>query len=128
MVANSLFSTLTYQECRNEQEANVRFFNANGGTQRNTLLDLRSADTQSMTLTSITKARTNLTPKSDSIDVSWNYLKEEPAGREGYTITIDAQSRAYLYENNCIANYSFSTNDQTLGAIVEGLQQAGNIN
>ena len=26
MVANSLFSSLTYQECRNEQEANIRYY------------------------------------------------------------------------------------------------------
>jgi len=40
-VANSLFSTLTYQECRNEQEANIRFYNVDGGANRNELIDIR---------------------------------------------------------------------------------------
>ena len=40
MVANTLFSSITYQECRNEQESNVRFFNINNGAQRETLLNL----------------------------------------------------------------------------------------
>ena len=45
MVASSLFSTLTYQECRNEQEANIRFYNANSGAQSPTLLNLVDEDT-----------------------------------------------------------------------------------
>ena len=34
MVANSLFNTLTYQECRNEQESSIRYFNDTCGEKR----------------------------------------------------------------------------------------------
>lgn len=139
MVANSLFSTLTYQECRNEQEANIRFYNADGGANRNELIDIRQLPETVDPITnetlpptkkvdSITMGRGAYTPKSDSITVSWSYIQEAPASRAGYNIDIESQSRAYLYENNCDSEFRFAKNSQTLGAVVEGLEQAGNIN
>ena len=139
MVANSLFSTLTYQECRNEQEANVRFYNSAGGGNRNQLLAVRQQaatiddDTGEVIppfidVASITKQYVEQAPKSETISVRWSYLQEAPASRAGYNIDIESQSRAYLYENDCIAEFNYSLNNQTLGAIVEGLEQAGNIN
>lgn len=125
MVANSLFSTLTYQECRNEQEANVRFYNSG---ERDTLLAIRAMDPPILVTNSITMGRADYAPKSDNISVSWNYLKEAPAGREGYDISTDSTSKSYQFENNCIAQFNFSMNSQTLGAIVEGLAQAGTLN
>lgn len=139
MVANSLFSTLTYQECRNEQEANIRFYNDNGGANRNALIQVKqqppaidpiSGDTipPFIDVASITKQYIDNAPKSDAISVRWSYLRETPSARGGYNIDIESQSRAYLYENDCVAEFNFSRNSQTLGAIVEGLEQAGNIN
>jgi len=139
MVANSLFSTLTYQECRNEQEANVRFYNDDGGVNRNVLLQVMqqppAVDPVSgdivppfIEIDSFTMQDANNPPRSDSIDVRWSFLQEAPSSRAGYNIDIESQSRAYLYENDCIAQFNFSRNSQTLGATVEGLEQAGNIN
>jgi hypothetical protein len=143
MVASSLFSSLTYQECRNEQEANIRFYNNEGGAQRATLLDLLSADpvpdgnggTKAATIAAggdsgvspITKTYVDYAAKSD-ISFEWSYIKEEPAARGGYNIDTEAQSRAYLFENTCDAVFRFASNNQTLGAIVEGLVQIGNVN
>lgn len=138
MVANSLFSTLTYQECRNEQEAQVLFYNLNGGTNRNTLLTIAGVppvDDGNGNLIpafikqtdTITEANVTHPPKS-SIEIAWSYIQDAPASRSGYDIDTESPTKAYLYENDCLANFRFSTNSQTQGAIVEGLKQAGNIN
>lgn len=138
MVASSLFSSLTYQECRNEQEASVRFYNANGGTNRSQLLGIigkKTPEGEALTIelggdsgnTPITKSYAANYSKSE-ISTEWSYIKEEPAARGGYNLDSDSQSKAYLFQNNCQAQFRFSNNNQTLGAVVEGLQQAGNIN
>lgn len=138
MVANSLFSTLTYQECRNEQEAQIRFYNINGGVNRNTLLTIAGVPpeddgegnlveakiTQSDTLT---EANATNPPKS-SIEIAWRYIQDAPASREGYDIDTESPSKAYQYENDCLASFRFSSNSQTQGVVVEGLKQTGNIN
>jgi Tfp pilus assembly protein PilX len=125
MVANSLFSTLTYQECRNEQEAEVRFFNENGGANRSLLITAMANDALYQLPDTITEAYTK-TPKSE-LSASWAYIADAPAARTGYNIDIESPSKAYIFEGDCTAVYRFSSNDQTLGAVVEGLQQAGNI-
>lgn len=138
MVANSLFGAMTYQECRNEQEAQIRFYNTNGGTNRNTLLTIAGIPPvddgdgnlipakieQSDTLT---EANAINAPRS-AINIAWSYIQDAPASRSGYDIDTESPTKAYLYENDCFANFNFSSNSQTQGAIVEGLQQAGNIN
>lgn len=149
MIASSLFSTLTYQECRNEQEANVRFYNENGGENRVGLLALidavaldedgdpivdKDGNTTAATIQAggdssevpITKQYNDNSARSD-IEYTWSFIKEEPAARGGYNIDTESQIRAYLYQNDCTAVFRFSTNNQILGAIVEGLVQAGNI-
>lgn len=138
MVSNSLFSSLTYQECRNEQESQIRFYNINGGTNRNELLTIAGAppvDDGSGNLVpakieqqdTLTEANVAHPPKSN-INIAWSYIQDAPASRGGYDIDSESPTKAYLYENNCISNFRFSTNNQTQGAIVEGLKQAGNIN
>ncbi|MGR6873377.1 pilus assembly PilX family protein [Pseudomonas sp. HK3] len=138
MVANSLFSTLTYQECRNEQEAQIRFYNINGGTNRNTLLAIAGKPpiddgngnlvplniTQSDTLT---EANAMHPPKS-AVSIAWSYITLAPASRTGYEIDTESPSKAYLYENDCLSSFRFSQNSQTQGAIVEGLRPPGNLN
>ncbi len=137
MVANSLFTSLTYQECRNEQEANVQYYNSMdvaGSSNRNILLtSMDSATKADQLTTSITKGTgtsraTAIPPKSDKIEIDWTFVREAPGGRSGYDIDSESQNRAYLFDHECIATYRFSKNDQTLGAIVTGLKQAGNIN
>lgn len=138
MVANSLFSTLTYQECRNEQEAQIRFYNINGGENRNALLaiagipptDDGSGNLIPVTITSsdtLTEAYTNFAPKSD-VNIAWSYIQDAPASRGGFNIDTESPIKAYLYENDCVSTFRFSTNSQTQGAVVEGLSQAGTIN
>ncbi|WP_283787558.1 pilus assembly PilX family protein [Bermanella sp. WJH001] len=137
MVANSLFSTLTYQECRNEQEAQVRFYNINGGINRNSLLafagieptkDENGKVTESNITDedTLTESNASHAPESD-ITITWNYIRLAPAARGGYDADIDSPIKNYLYENDCIATFNFSTNSQTQGNTVEGLKNAGNI-
>jgi hypothetical protein len=137
MVANSLFSTLTYQECRNEQEAQIRFYNINGGTNRNTLLAIAGVPpvddgTGNFTAEKIeqadtlTEANANHKPKS-AISIVWSYIQEAPAAREGFDLGTESATKGYLYENDCLSSFRFSTNSQTQGSIVEGLKQPGNV-
>jgi len=136
MVANSLFTSLTYQECRNEQEANIRYYNsmdAAGSSNRNFLLTSMNGAKDNRLTTSITTAGDStrssaIPPKSDSIAIDWAYVREAPGGRGGYDLGVESQNKAYLFDHNCIATFRFSSNDQTLGAIVNGLKQAGNVN
>jgi Tfp pilus assembly protein PilX len=134
MVASSLFSSLTYQECRNEQEANVRFYNDSGGVNRSALLNLKinPADNNTINVSGIqtfTKAYTATGVKTAKSDISykWSYMGLAPAAFAGGNLDLDAPVKAYLYENDCTAKFGFSTNKQTLGVIVKGLSMAGNI-
>jgi hypothetical protein len=130
MVASSLFSSLTYQECRNEQEANIRLYNNDGGAERDKLLILKNPDMPPMFSggasgkTPITSAYNSYAAKSDIV-TQWSYIREAPAARGGFNVDTEAPTKAYLYENDCIATFRFATNHQTIGAIVEGLAQAG---
>jgi hypothetical protein len=125
MIANSFFTSITYQECRNEQESNIRFYNLNGGTRRSALIDIRSSATLSSTTQSITLADLVHPPKSDSITMDWTYLREAPASRSGYDLDIESPTVAYLYENDCTSVYRFANNSQTLGITVEALKETG---
>jgi Tfp pilus assembly protein PilX len=125
MVANSLFSTLTYQECRNEQEAQIRFFNERGGANRSLLITAMANDAPYLLPDTITEDYNN--PPASQLNASWVYIDDAPAARSGFNIDIESTSKTYIFEGDCTAVYRFSTNNQTLGASVEGLQQAGNI-
>ncbi len=127
MVANSLFSTLTHQECRNEQEAGVRFFNDNGGANRNLLITAMVTNTPYKLADTLTEAYDANAPRSE-LDVSWTYMQDAPAARGGYNVDSESQSKAYIFDGNCTATFRFATNSQTLGAVVEGLEQAGTVN
>ncbi len=127
MVANSLFSTLTHQECRNEQESEIRFFNQNGGAGRNVLITSMATNIPYDLPNTITEAYATNGPKSE-LDVSWSYIQDAPAARTGFNVDNESQSKAYIFEGDCTAVFRFSNNSQTLGAVVEGLEQAGNIN
>ncbi|MEY8204338.1 MAG: hypothetical protein RPR40_04610 [Bermanella sp.] len=129
MLANSLRSTLTYQECRNEQEAEVRAFNINGGAGRTVLIQAMVTNTHypsDADTPTITELYTEHTPKSE-LTVSWSYIKDAPAARGGFNVGIESQSKSYIFEGTCGAKYGFTSSSQTLGATVEGLEQAGNI-
>jgi Tfp pilus assembly protein PilX len=128
MVANSLFSTLTYQECRNEQEANVRFYNI--GTNRSTLIDIKETGTPIQTNTTLTSQGLN-PPKSETINISWRYLSggdaQGIANNAGNNIDTGSSITAYVFEHDCIASFRFATNSQTLGAKVEALKITGKV-
>ncbi len=130
MVTNSLFSAITYQECRNEQEANVSFYNVDAGINRENLLELiinGKVLKQDDTLTeNITRAADVAAPASD-LAISWTYLTEAPAWRDGFELDSDSQVKTYLFEHNCTSTFRFSQNSQTLGAIVDALGQPGNV-
>ena len=136
MVANTLFTSVTYQECRNEQESNVRFYNRNNGERRNTLLELTKQAKQQDPVTgemidptlevdSLTMQHADYPPQSDDIDVAWSYLRPVPGASGGYDIDIGSQIKFFLFENNCQSQFRFSINSQTLGASVQGLVQDG---
>ncbi|WP_396587319.1 hypothetical protein [Bermanella sp. R86510] len=127
MVANSLFSTLTYQECRNEQESNIRFYNIDGGTKREQLLALRSTQAGGQTEGTLPPTSIPKTQSKSDIAIEWSYLNEQPGGKSGVEVDINSPIRTYQYENNCNSTFRFAQNDQTLGALVEGLRSAGNI-
>ncbi|EAT11137.1 hypothetical protein HF888_04135 [Bermanella marisrubri] len=124
MVANSLFSTLTYQECRNEQESNVRYYNLDGGTKREELLVLRTLNPRDG---NTPLSNTLKTQSKSDMSIEWSYLSESPAGKSGVEVDIQSPIRVYQYENDCIAQFRFAQSNQTLGALVEGLKSAGNI-
>lgn len=130
MVANSLFSAITYQECRNEQEANVGFYNQNSGVNRSVLLDSINTSAPLKSDIGLTEDPARISsdylPKS-SISISWAYVRNAPSFRGGYDIDTESQSKAHLFDHGCDATFRSSSNSQTLGAIVDGLEQAGNI-
>ena len=131
MVASSLFSSLTYQECRNEQEANIRYYNTDGGSERSELINLiqteslleKDSTTENKPITS---QYIENTPKS-RITTSWEYIRPAPDARSGYEVELGSISKAYLFDNTCTANFRFSTNNQTLGAIVDGLDGSNDV-
>ncbi len=73
------------------------------------------------------KGYTTNPPKS-SLDVSWSYIKDAPAARGGFNVDNESQSKAYIFEGDCSAVFRFANNSQTLGTVVEGLEQAGTVN
>ncbi len=131
MVANSLFSTITYQECRNEQEANVRQYNENRDALITSMVENAPIDALDTITEGFSINGDYLAPKNDpksELATSWQYVRDAPAARSGYNLDNESQSKAYLFDHGCVSTFNFSSNSQTLGAIVEGLEQAGAIN
>ncbi len=126
MIANTLANSITYQDCRNEQEANIRTYNAD-----RTLLVQSigvSEDEKDDRLTeSITKEYSGSIslPKSDEISINWRHLGVRQGFRGGYDLDTEGQSTPQLFEHDCIATKNLASNSQVLGAIVDVLQQAG---
>jgi len=131
MVSNSLFNTLTYQECRNEQEANIRYFNENGGEKRNELIVLESLGTvihtdsksESLPITSQYGEHAAVS----HIESTWTYIRPAPTARSGYELGVDAPSEALLFQNDCDATFRFAKNSQSLGAVVDTLSSGNSV-
>ncbi len=126
MIVNSLATSITYRDCRNEQEANVRIYNAD----RTKLIQSMTAEKHEDLTTSQTKKYAEgddspTPPKSDSIAIDWRYVRNDPTSRGGYNLDTESQSRAFIFEHDCTATLNFASNTQVLGATVDGLQQAG---
>lgn len=134
MVANSLLTSLTYQECRNEQEASIRYFNDNGGANRIELINLEMLGTtldndsedEGDTRTHTSKYLENAA--KSHIRTSWQYLRKTPSARSGYEIEVSSASIALLFQNDCISEFRFAKNNQSLGAIVDKLSAGNSIN
>lgn len=134
MVANSLYTGKIFQECRNEQEANVTFYNKNAGENRTELLDimtLSEEDNPKMGMDGLTKdtKRDGYIESKTEITINWQYIRDAPSFRGGYDLDSESQSKAYLFEHDCDAEFESAniTTSQTLGTVVEGLESAGNI-
>jgi Tfp pilus assembly protein PilX len=122
MVTNSLFSTLTYQECRNEQEANINYYNT--GSNRNELL-LMSANGAGAFIN--TPIRSNAAAQSQ-LAVLWRYMAPQGiSNNSGESIELGSSSQSSIFENDCVATFRFSTNSQTIGARVESLKLPGKV-
>lgn len=122
MVANSLFSSLTYQECRNEQEANIRYYNI--GSNSSEFIVIAPGGSGSTITTAI---RSNATAKSD-LNVSWVYMGPQGIGsNSGESVETGSPSTSLVFENNCIATFRFSTNSQTIGVRAKTLQLTGKV-
>lgn len=130
MIANSLFTTLTYQECRNEQENNVRFYNQ--GSNRNDLIALKSQPPQfdadgneippSFSVSNtFTEQYQDHQPKSE-LNVSWRYMPEVGIKKAGYEVDVESQFVHSQFELDCQSTFRFASSLQTLGAIVEELK------
>lgn len=137
MVANSLFSTLTYQECRNEQESQIRFYNQGNGQNLNNLFALEllasNTDENGKEIGKILENEITLTedvvnpqpPKSD-LNIVWRYIGTgKGVAKGGNSLDEEAPSEDLVFENDCTANFRFSTNSQTLGATVDKLRIVG---
>lgn len=133
MIANSLFSSLTYQECRNEQEANIRFFNS--GSNVETLIDL--ADTKDSDGNHPVMAfglnednlpfttQYTLHPAKSEITHVWTYVGDGTSAGSGQEVGEDAPTAQEKFENTCQSSFRFSKNNQTMGVNVTRLKQKG---
>ena len=125
MIVNTLTSSIAYQDCRNEQEAHVRKYN----TDRTDLIVSMTAATKPASLTKpITTAYDpsgDISIAKSTITVDWRFIQNSPGSRGGYDIDSESQSQALIFENDCTAVKTPSSNSQVLGAVVDGLQQAG---
>jgi hypothetical protein len=142
MIANSVFSNITYQECRNEQEANIRFYN-DIDTNRVLLLNLmgeleedgngdpiQDADGNEVPSTikvggasgvvPFTQQYLNYNAESD-ISYTWSFVREDNFMLGGSDLGSGATGRLYLFHNDCVSTFRFATNSQTLGVAVQGL-------
>ena len=131
MIANSLFSTISYQECRNEQEANISFYNLDSGSNRVDLLDLvvtGNVIEEEDTFTEDTTRAVGVVAPASDLAIRWAYLRDEPAFRDGFDLDTDSQVKTYLFEHDCTSIFRFAQNSQTLGAIVDGLEATGKVN
>lgn len=127
MVANSLFSTLTYQECRNEQEANIRFYNTD--TNRSELITIQQTETD---ITAGTLRASSTTSKKSDIIIGWRFISSDTGSQgisnnAGNNIDSSSQITAYVFEHDCLATFRFATNSQTLGVKVQSLKVAGKV-
>ena len=126
MVANSLLSTLTYQECRNEQEANVRHYGT--GSNRSDLIDVAEAEGTANISFADGVLRANTTAKSD-VQVAWDAVGNLGiSGSTGNAIDSASQTITYTLEHECRAVYGFASNSQTIGVRVEALKKIGDVN
>lgn len=125
MIVNTLSSSIAYQDCRNEQEAHVRKFNLD---RADLIKSMTAADKPASLITPITTAygaETGAAKPKSKLTVDWRFIANNPSARGGYNLDSESQSQAFVFENDCTAVKSLSSNSQVLGAVVDGLESAG---
>ena len=127
MVGHSLFIVKAFQECRSEQEGQIRYYNETGGSNREELLKIAGKAPNTILDASHTVMMSNPSKTASTMNIEWSYIQEAPARRSGYEVDVESPIKSYLYEQNCEATLRFTQSDQTQGALVEGLKAAGNI-
>jgi type II secretory pathway pseudopilin PulG len=127
MVNNSLFSTLTYQECRNEQEAQLRDINESNSVLRDSLTDTANLDTTIAPLVeeAHTPKRDDYKPKSTSIETTWSYLGKDGSIFDGSSL---GTFTSLVFQNTCNAQFRFSSNTQVMGVAVRALSNSATVN
>lgn len=121
MIVNSMIKNQVYQECRNELDANMIYYNRQG-TRDELLAHVGSPDEFDGTVMSDDHGNSN--PPKSHLEPVWRYLKQDNAssGASGNTIDTTASSVSHLFEIDCTSTLRFAEESQTLGVSVNGLK------
>ena len=121
MIVNSMIKNQVYQECRNELDANMVYYNRLRA--RIELLEhVGRPDEFDGTVMSDDHGSSN--PPKSQLEVTWRYIKQDNAssGASGNTIDTTASAVSYLFEVDCESSLRFAEESQTLGAGVGSLK------
>ena len=123
MVNNSLFSTLTYQECRNEQEAQIRDLNEATSVLKDDLTQTSNLDPEldPVSVVPFTTQRADYSPKSTEMTTTWSYIGEDSNIFQGSSL---GTFTALVFQNNCNAKFRFSSNTQSMGVAIKALKNS----
>jgi len=127
MIVNSMIKNQVYQECRNEIEANMIFYNRQGA--RDELLE-HIGNTAGFNGTVFSGDHSAAHPPKSNLQVTWRYVKQDNAssGASGSTIDTTATSVSHLYEIDCNSTLRFAEESQTQGTSVNGLKDSSIVN
>lgn len=123
MIVNSMISNQVYQECRNELEANMIYYNRQGI--RDELLEqVNNVDGFDGKVLSDDLGSSN--PPKSQLSTYWRYVKQDnaSAGASGSTIDTTATSVHHIFEIDCNASLRFASESQTQGTSVNGLRDS----
>lgn len=127
MIVSSMIKNQVYQECRNELEANMIFYNRDGA--RDALLQ-EVGNTAGFAGQVLSDDLGSSHPPKSTLDVQWRYIKQDNAssGASGNTIDTTATAVRHLFEVDCTAALRFAEESQTQGTTIDGLKDASIVN